>query len=170
MSSTLTPHTYVPDDADTAELDEVRSFLATHDGTAHRLLLVGDGEQVELPRQIHEALKLVAESLAAGRGVTVAPESTLLTTQHAADLLGVSRPTVVRLADNRQIPSERYGNRRRIRLGDLLDYRPRRRREQYDALAATSVALDAEDDPDVVHHELRAARRAVAERRRRSDG
>lgn len=172
MSSALAPRTYLPSDTDTAEIAEVRSFLAAHAarGTdlAPRYLLVGseEGEQVELPRPIYDALLLVAESLAEGRGVTVAPESKLLTTQQAADLLGVSRPTVVRLTDTGALASERHGNRRRIRLGDLLAYRERRRDEQYAMLAATAVDLDEEDDVEEVRRQLRAARHQVAERRR----
>lgn len=172
MRSALAPHTYVPDDAETESIAEVRSFLAAHTArgadVTPRYLLLGsaEGEQVELPRPIYDALLLVAESLAAGRAVTVAPESKLLTTQQAADLLGVSRPTLVRLADAGDLPSERHGNRRRIRLGDLLSYRERRRDEQYAMLAATSVDVDDEDDIEQVREQLRAARRAVAARRR----
>ena len=98
--------------------------------------------------------------------MTVAPEATLLTTQQAADLLGVSRPTVVRLIDAGSLPSERHGNRRRIRLGDLLSYREQRRAEQYAMLAATAVDIDDEDDIDQVRQHLKDARRAVASRRR----
>lgn len=172
MSTALAPHTYVPDDTETDGIAEVRSFLAAHaargSDVAPRYLLVGsaEGEQVELPRPIYDALLLVAESLAAGRAVTVAPESKLLTTQQAADLLGVSRPTVVRLADAGVLPSERHGNRRRIRLGDLLAYRDERRDEQYAMLAATSVDVDDEDDIEQVRERLREARREVSARRR----
>lgn len=172
MSCALAPHTSVPDDAENDGIAEVRSFLAAHAarGTdvAPRYLLVGsaEGEQVELPRPIHDAHLLVAESLAAGKAVTVAPVSELLTTQQAADLLDVSRPTVVRLADAGHLPSERHGNRRRIRLGDLLSYRERRRHEQYAMLAATSVDAADEDDIEQVRERLREARRAVSARHR----
>ncbi|UZN02693.1 helix-turn-helix domain-containing protein [Cellulomonas sp. S1-8] len=172
MSAALAPHTYLPSDADSDEIAEVRSFLAAHArrGTdvEPRYLLVGsaEGEQVELPRPIYEALLLVAESLASGKGVTVAPESQQLTTQQAADLLGVSRPTVVRLADAGSLPSERFGNRRRIRLGDLLAYREQRRSDQYEMLATTAIELDEEDDIELAQERLRVARHAVAARRR----
>lgn len=168
MNVRLAPHTYLPSEVDTDDLAEVRSFLEAHASrggdVAPRYLLVGgrEGEQVELPRPVYDALLLVAEALAAGKGVTVAPESALLTTQQAADLLGVSRPTVVRLADLGDIPVERHGNRRRIRLGDLLAYRERRREDQYAVLAATSGdEVEVDDVPDP-----RESRRAVARRRR----
>ena len=172
MSPALAPHTYLPTDVGSDEIAEVRSFLAAHAGRGApvepRYLLVGsaEGDQLELPRPIYDALVLVAESLASGKGVTVAPESQMLTTQQVAELLGVSRPTVVRLTDTGELPSERHGNRRRIRLGDVLAYRERRRQDQYEALAATGVTLDEEDDVAEVGARLRTARRETAAHRR----
>lgn len=168
MSTALAPQTYVPTPAISAEVDNVRRFLEAHaplEGSPSReyLLTVDrEGDQVALPRPFFDALLLVAEALASGRAVTVAPQAMLLTTQQAADLLGVSRPTVVRLADAGDLPSERHGNRRRIRLGDVLDYRDRRRAAQYAMLAATAVDLDDEEDIDVVRARLHEARQAAS--------
>jgi len=91
-----------------------------------------------------------------------------LTTQQAADLLGVSRPTVVRLINNNELPAERIGNRHRLLLDDVLAYREQRRKRQYDALAATAIEIDSDDDPETIRKQLRQARRAVAARRRSS--
>lgn len=98
--------------------------------------------------------------------VTIAPQTMKLTTQQAADLLGVSRPTVVRLITDGTLSAERIGNRHRLLLDDVLAYREQRRNRQYEALAATAVDIDADDDPEVVRQRLREARRVVAERRR----
>ena len=89
-----------------------------------------------------------------------------LTTQQAADLLGVSRPTIVRLINDNVLPAERIGNRHRLLLDDVLAYRQSRRKRQYDALAATAIDIDSDDDPDTIKKQLRQARRAIAERRR----
>lgn len=166
--------TYLPSDVD--ELAEVHSFLEAHQRSrgavvAPRYLLVGDGEgdQVELPESMYQLLRQVVDALTAGRAVTVAPRSTTLTTQQAADLLGVSRPTVVRLIDAGEIPAERPGTRRQVRLSDVLSYRERRRQGQYAALAATAIDVDDEGDPAEVAARLRAVRRDVAARRRNGD-
>ena len=55
-------------------------------------------------------------ALHAGKAVTIAPQTMKLTTQQAADLLGVSRPTVVRLITDGTLPAERIGNRHRLLL------------------------------------------------------
>ncbi|WP_214608203.1 helix-turn-helix domain-containing protein [Mycobacterium tuberculosis] len=98
-------------------------------------------------------------ALHAGKAVTIAPQSMTLTTQQAADLLGVSRPTVVRLIKSGELAAERIGNRHRLVLDDVLAYREARRQRQYDALAA-------DEDPEVICEQLREARRVVAARRR----
>lgn len=172
-AAALVEQTYLPDEAQ-AQVAEVRSFLAAHAAVRGRpveprFLLVGHGvgEQVELPEPIYQVLVQVAEALAAGKAVTVAPTSTMLTTQQAADLLGVSRPTVVRIIEAGDLAAERVGNRRRLRLPDVLAYRERRRQSQYDMLAATAVDLDDQDDPDVVRERLLTARREAAAPRRK---
>ncbi|WP_312240597.1 helix-turn-helix domain-containing protein [Pantoea sp.] len=48
-----------------------------------------------------------------------------MTTQEAADMLNVSRPTLIRLLDNGELPFHRTGNRRKIRFTDVLAYRDR---------------------------------------------
>ena len=88
-----------------------------------------------------------------------------LTTQQAADLLGVSRPTVVRLINDDVLPAERIGNRHRLLLEDVLAYREERRKRQYDALA-TTIEIDSDDNPETIRKQLREARRVVAARRR----
>lgn len=136
-----------------------------------RYLLVGADEhdQVALPREVHAALKQVVAALQTGRAVTIAPQTTKLTTQQAADLLGVSRPTVRRLIDIGELPAEKIGNRHRLLLRDVLDYQQERRARQYAMLAQTAVELDDEEGPAQVQLQLRAARKAIAARRRVAD-
>lgn len=169
MTAELVERTYLPSEAE--ELAEVHSFLEAHKrarGTTvpPRYLLVGEEDQVELPESMYRLLLQVVEALSAGRAVTVAPRSTTLTTQQAADLLGVSRPTVVRLIDAGHLPAQRPGTRRQVLLSDLLEYREQRRQRQYDMLEATAIDFDEENPADVAE-QLREVRKAVAARRRR---
>lgn len=165
--------TYLPSADDAGELAHVHDFLAAHEAAGRgavvpRYFLAGanPGDQVEIPEEVHLVLRKVVEALAHGLAVTVAPQSTTLTTQQAADLLGVTRPTVVKILDEGGMPFERVGTHRRLRLADVLAYRQQRRAAQYAALEATAVDLDDEDDLDAVLGELRDARRVTAERRR----
>jgi excisionase family DNA binding protein len=166
--------TLLPDHPE--ELALVVGFLAAHGrrrGAAARpsYALVGTDEhdRIELPEAVHQALTKVVAALHAGKAVTIAPRTMTLTTQQAADLLGVSRPTIVRLINDDELPAERIGNRHRLLLDDVLAYREQRRKRQYDALAATAIDIDSDDDPETIRKQLRQARRAVAARRRSTD-
>jgi len=119
---------------------------------------------------VHGALKQVVAALQAGMAVTIAPQTTMLTTQQAADLLGVSRPTVRRLIDIGELPAEKVGNRHRLLLRDVLDYQQERRTQQYEMLAQTSLDYTDADDPAEVARQLKAARKAVGARRRARRG
>lgn len=99
--------------------------LKTHGRPA---LVVADGTHIELPQELYEVLVDVVAALSQGLAITVAPQHTVLTTSQAADLLGVSRPTLVRLLEAGEIPFEKPGRHRRIRLRDVLAYQQRARR------------------------------------------
>jgi excisionase family DNA binding protein len=125
-------------------------------------LVLGDGQEVPLPEPIVDVLVQVAEAMQAGLAVTVAPQHLALSTQEAADLLGISRMTVVRLLESGQIPFDRPGRHRRIRMTDLLEYRQRQRRRAEQALAdkvADTERLGLYDtDPAAVQAILTEAR------------
>lgn len=163
--------TYLPGSDE--QVAQVYDFLEAHERagrgrpqTGYFLAGASPGDRVELPAEVYRVLRQVVEALRHGYAVTVAPLAQTLTTQQAADLLGVSRPTVIKLLDEGRIRFERVGTHRRIMLRDLLDYREQRRAAQYAALDATAVDLDDEQDLDTALEQLREARRAVAARRR----
>lgn len=171
QTQALETRTFLPEHLE--ELAPVLSFLEAHEqkrGTAaesgYALVGTEEHDRIELPRAVHQVLTQVVTALLAGKAVTVAPQSMTLTTQQAADLLGVSRPTIVRLITDGRLPAERVGNRHRLLLDNVLVYREERRQRQYDALAATSVDIDTEDDPEIIREQLREARKAVAQRRK----
>lgn len=170
----LDQQTYVPTAED--NVADVLSFIKAHEDARgsrppDRYFLAGpqEGDQVELPESAYRALLLVIEAMAAGKAVTIAPQNKLLTTQQAADLLGVSRPTVIKLVDAGELPAETPGIRRRmIKLDDALACKARRREAQYEALMAMAVDdYAAEDyDPEKIAEQLRRVRAEVAARRR----
>ena len=109
-----------------------------------RALLVGpDGTHMILPRSLYSILRAVIRPLSAGQGVTILPVLAELTTQQAAEQLGMSRPSLIKLLESGEMPFHRSGTHRRIYLRDLLLFKSRR-----DAAAARSVdelAADAQE-------------------------
>lgn len=148
MAGTLAPepgHTVLPPE-DRSALRALASFVQSHRQPA--ALIGPDGERVDVPGPVYAVLVDVVQAMESGRAITVAPTSTRLTTQEAADLLGVSRPTLVKLLESGRIPYERPGRHRRVRLADLLTYRDgsgAARGAALDELTREAVALGAYD-------------------------
>lgn len=163
--------TYMPDESDKDQLGRLCDFLTAHEQAGRgeiqsQYFLSGAaaGDRVELPRHVYEVLLQVVAAMEKGLPVTVAPRSHVLTTQQAADLLGLSRPTVIKLVDSGEIPHSMAGSHRRIKLEDVLAYQRRRREEQYAALEATAVDYAEGEDLATVLSALRSTRKAVANR------
>ena len=104
-----------------------------------------NGERLVLPPEVFEVLHDVVRAMAQGQAVTIVPVHQRLTTQEAADLLGVSRPTVVKLLESGEIPFEQPGRHRRVRLADVLAYRERASAERRAALDRMVEIADAAD-------------------------
>lgn len=119
--------------SDMAAMLRLATFLKQHSQPAG--LIGPDGQQVPLPLEVFEVLVQVVEAMQAGKAITVAPLEQRLTTQQAADLLGISRPTLIKLLEENEIPYEQPGRHRRVRLSDVLAYRQRRRQERRARLA-----------------------------------
>ena len=124
MNTRLTERTVLPSEL-TQPMTNLLVALRAHGRPA---LVAADGTHIELPDELYEVLSDVVAALSQGLAITVAPQHTVLTTGQAADLLGVSRPTLVRLLEAGEIPFDQPGRHRRIRLGDLLAYQQRVRR------------------------------------------
>lgn len=132
--------TYFPADADAEIVDFVkalaeRGILAPSTRAA---LVAADNTRIELPEPLHDVLVQVAEALMNGMAVSVIPQSARLTTQQAADYLGVARTTLVRLLESGEIPMAKPGRHRYVQLQDLVAYQEgiqRRRREVLESMA-----------------------------------
>ncbi len=84
---------------------------------------VPTGSGAAIPGEARDALLRVVEVLESSGGAVVLPADALLSTQQAAELLGVSRMTVVRLIDRGELEAEGGGVHRRISAAELERYR-----------------------------------------------
>ena len=97
-------------------------------------LIAADGEPLSLPDTVYRLLKEIVRNMRLGRAIVLVPENQQLTTQRAADLLGVSRPHLIKLVEAGVLPYHKAGSHRRIFLKDLLAYQKRRDEERKAAL------------------------------------
>ena len=101
------------------------------------------GRTVRVPDSALISFLATLEAVADGSTVEVVRTEAEVSTQQAARILNVSRPTAVRLFDAAEIPSNKVGSHRRAKLKDVLTYRDTeaaRRRAVLD-----EMVRDAED-------------------------
>lgn len=79
-------------------------------------------ESLRLPSKAFSLLSVIISNMAAGRSMAIVLADATISTQEAADYLEVSRPYVVRLLENGEIPFSKVGTHRRIKVGDLVAY------------------------------------------------
>jgi len=151
-SNTVLP----PEDA--TSLDPLAALLQQDSAR----LIAPDGYTVDLPPEVYDVLVDVVAALKSGQAVTVAPMSTRLSTSQAADLLGISRPTLIKLLEDGAIPYEQPRRHRLLRLDDVLRFRDERQRNRTAALAemtrqavADGLYEDSAEDYAEVLREIR---------------
>jgi len=96
--------------ADLADLEEIEAIIAGSSTTP----------------SVREAFSGALRALANGSSVRIEPLPQLLTTSQAAELLNVSRTTMVKLLEDGKIPYEQPNVHRIVHLSDVLDYKQRR--------------------------------------------
>jgi excisionase family DNA binding protein len=110
-----------------------------------RLCTEGNREaEIILPFSAIRLLFHALQEMAKGNTVTLLPVDTELTTQQAAELLRVSRPSLIKMLDEKKLPYRKIGAHRRIRYEDVLLYlkaERARRAKVMEALVAETERL-----------------------------
>lgn len=128
----------LPTESESALARDSSRLLATCIGrgpTARLRVIDGEGE-IEVPVSALRMLVDILANMAEGNAVSIVPIHAELTTQQAADFLGVSRPYLVGLVESGKLEHHKVGTHRRIYFRDLLDYRKR-------SMVQSKAALDA---------------------------
>jgi excisionase family DNA binding protein len=113
-----------------------------------RRFTLPNGATVQFPKTAVDGLIEMLEAVAEGDTATVVRTPREVSTQQAATVLNVSRPTVVKLIDAGLLPSRKVGSHRRITLADLLAYRDdmvARRRAVLDQMSRDAEELGLYD-------------------------
>ncbi len=88
--------------------------------------VIQSGEKLDLPETVYHVLKHAVNAMQHGRAISLVPEKQDVTTQVAADFLGVSRPHLVKLLESKQLPFHKVGSPRRVYLRDVREFMKRR--------------------------------------------
>lgn len=102
-----------------------------------------DGAPVDLPEPVVDALTDILEAAASGHRPLVVRSPDDLTTEQAAAVLGVSRPTVVRMIEAGKLSARMVGTHRRLALAEVLAYREASAARRRDALEEMTREAEA---------------------------
>lgn len=87
-------------------------------------------EKIVLPKKALNLLGEILKAMSQGKPISIVPLATEVTTQSAAELLGCSRPYLVKLLEEGKIEYTKVGKHRRIKYEDVIDYKKKMKEEQ----------------------------------------
>ena len=142
-SEAITPTDHDTEVARTSSAALAPMLLENGQSEAH-LRFVGKGPQVSdivLPPSAVRILLSALQEMAKGHSVTLLPVDTEITTQQAAELMRISRPSLIKMLDEKKLPYRKVGAHRRVRYDDVVHYleteRARRKKVMEELVAET---------------------------------
>lgn len=136
----------IPSEAEARLAKQTRDILAPRIGrevTVDLKTLLGPQHTVSIPTSAARLLVQILDEMSRGNAVKIMPVHAELTTQEAADLLNVSRPTLIQMLNQGLISYRMVGTHRRIPLTKAIEYK-RKLEAQRRATLAELVAYDQE--------------------------
>jgi len=116
--------------------DEAKDFIRkTGDNVAGQVFIDVAGNRIALPPELSSYLVNFVDCIASGTAIGVRYLPDELTTTTAAEQIGVSRPTLMKMIAADEIPSHKVGSHTRLRTLDVLNFVDARRRRRVEAAA-----------------------------------
>ena len=119
--------------------DQTREEATEVTQEVHDRLIVGavfrldDGSEIVLPRNLSDLMAFVLQGVTQGDlRIQSIPDE--LTTRTASELLGVSRPTLMKMVKDGLVPSHQVGTHHRFRFTDIAELKAKREAERSEAL------------------------------------
>lgn len=106
---------------------EIVQALAGH---PERLTVHDVATNADMPVDLAKVIAQVLEIVARGGTVTIGSLPEELTTTVAAEQLGISRPTLMKLIGEGKLPAHRVGSHHRVKLADVKAFKRARLEEQ----------------------------------------
>jgi excisionase family DNA binding protein len=87
-------------------------------------------ERIKIPLYALKLLARILKETSQGKPISIVPIATEITTQAAAELIGCSRPHLIKLLEKGEIEFTKIGKHRRIKYQDVLEYKKKVKAEQ----------------------------------------
>ncbi|MCH5716416.1 helix-turn-helix domain-containing protein [Niabella hibiscisoli] len=88
------------------------------------------GEKIKIPLKALKFLGQMLKAMSTGKMISLVPVATEVTTQRAAEMLGCSRPHIVKLLEKGDLDFTKVGKHRRIKFEDVVQYKQKMKEEQ----------------------------------------
>jgi len=87
-------------------------------------------EKIIIPSRALKLLGEILKAMAQGNPISIVPIAAEVTTQQAAEMIGCSRPFLVKLLEEGKIEFTKVGRHRRIMFDDIIKYKKIMKEEQ----------------------------------------
>ncbi|MCB0652735.1 MAG: excisionase family DNA-binding protein [Saprospiraceae bacterium] len=91
-------------------------------------------DKIKIPLKALKLLAKILQVTSQGKPISIVPIATEMTTQAAADLIGCSRPHLVKLLEEGEIDYTKVGKHRRVKFEDVIEYKNRMKAKQQELL------------------------------------
>jgi len=108
-------------------------------------MTLDDGVLVELPANLARFIVNMVQSIAADGTLTTNSLPEELTTTVAAQVIGISRPTLMKIISRGDLSAKRVGSHTRLMRDDVIEFRARRQADRVVSIEELRHAGDAFD-------------------------
>jgi excisionase family DNA binding protein len=128
------------------QLEASRLVSEAHDRQVGNVTMtLEDGTEVLLQKNLARFIVNLVESIAADGTLTTNSLPEELSTTVAAQVIGVSRPTLMKMIARNELPTKKVGSHTRLLRSDVLEFRAHRQGDRVKAVEDLRRAGDAFD-------------------------
>lgn len=119
---------------------EQRIAIKSHETLTHILTKVHSpmteieieetNQKLQIPSSALTLLNEILKAMSQGKPVSIVPVTTEVSTQKAAEILGCSRPHLVKILETGELDFFKVGKHRRIKFEDIVIYKQKIKAEQ----------------------------------------
>jgi len=113
-----------------ASYDVLEATLAALKTETPEIEIEETKEKIKIPLNALKLLAKILKCTAQGTPVSIVPVATEVTTQAAAEILGCSRPHVIKLLEGGKISFTHVGRHRRIKIEDIMKFKQQEKEKQ----------------------------------------
>ncbi|UNU27538.1 helix-turn-helix domain-containing protein [Microcoleus vaginatus HSN003] len=125
LKQKASPESVLPPEKEQESIAQLAQLLSRE--SAQPKLVTSNGEEILIPESVCNILRQAVQEMASDQAASIVRYNRELTTQQAANILNVSRPFLVKLLENGEIPHIKVGSHRRILFQDLMIYKEQRK-------------------------------------------